>query len=59
MWLLDIEMGLYLILTAYMQMSDQKIIEYKTHLEAVNHLNQIIEEYLQLKYFSIIDLQGN
>ena len=27
MWLLDIEMGLYLILTAYMQMSDQKIIE--------------------------------
>lgn len=33
--------------------------EYKTHLEAVSHLNQIIEEYLQLKYFSIIDLQDN
>lgn len=33
--------------------------EYKTYFEAVNHLNQIIEEYLQLKHFSIIDLQDN
>lgn len=30
--------------------------EYKTYFEAVNHLNQIIEEYLQLKYF-IIDIR--
>lgn len=33
--------------------------EYKTYFEAANHLNQIIEEYLQLKHFSIIDLQDN
>ena len=33
--------------------------EYKTYFEAVNHLNQIIEENLQLKHFSIINLQHN
>ena len=32
--------------------------EYKTHLEAENHLNQIIEEYIQLKHFSIIDIKN-
>ena len=30
--------------------------EYKTHLEAENHLNQIIEKSLQFKYF-IIDIR--
>lgn len=31
--------------------------EYKTHLEAENHLNQIIEEYLHFKDFSVIDIK--
>ena len=31
--------------------------EYKTHLEAENHLNHIIEEYLHFKDFSVIDIK--